>query len=260
MKRRDFLATSLLGSAAALAPALQAQGAPGRPREYYQLRKYKLVSGPQTALIEGYFADALIPALRRLDMGPIGAFRLDIGPETPTYYLLIPGSSVEALVNVDFALAKDETFLKAAQPFWSAPATAPPFERIESTLLAAFEGWPKVTPPTKGKRIFQMRTYESPSHRDHLLKVEMFHKAEFEIFHQVGFRPVFFGDALIGPRLPNLTYMLSFADMNELNMLWDGFKTNPEWKKLSTSSRYGFEAILNNVSNLILSPLSMSQI
>ncbi|SNT35280.1 NIPSNAP protein [Granulicella rosea] len=259
MKRRDFLATSLLG-ATALTKVARGQAAASPAREYYQLRKYKLVSGPQTALAEAYFADALIPALRRLGMGPVGAFRLDIGPETPTYYLLIPGSPVEELVNVDFALAQDEAFMKIAQPFWSAPATAPPFERIESTLLAAFAGWPKVTPPAKGKRIFQMRSYESPSQRDHLLKVEMFHKAEFEIFKQVGFRPVFFGDALVGPRLPNLTYMLSFTDMNELNTLWDGFKTNPEWKRLSTSSRYGFEAILNNVSNLILSPLSMSQI
>ena len=31
-------------------------------------------------------------ALGRLGMGPVGAFKLDIGPETPTYYVLIPAT------------------------------------------------------------------------------------------------------------------------------------------------------------------------
>jgi len=60
----------------------------GHP-EYYQLRTYTLRTGPQTALCQGYFERALIPALNRLSMGPVGAFKLDVGPETPTYYVLI---------------------------------------------------------------------------------------------------------------------------------------------------------------------------
>ena len=47
-------------------------------------------------------------------MGPIGAFRLDFGPETPQLYVLIPGPSVEALATLDLDLAKDAEFLKAA--------------------------------------------------------------------------------------------------------------------------------------------------
>ena len=54
-------------------------------REFYQLRRYNLMSGPQVELTEHYFADALIPALGRMGMGPVGAFRLDIGQETPQY-------------------------------------------------------------------------------------------------------------------------------------------------------------------------------
>ena len=106
--------------------------------------------------------------------------------------------------------------MKAAEPFWNAPATAPAFLRMESSLLAAFEGWPRLTPPaataTKSKRIFQLRTYESPSDAAHVRKVEMFHKGEFEIFQKAGCHPVFFSDTLIGSRLPSLTYMLSFDE------------------------------------------------
>ena len=127
MQRRQFLAASLATSAVALAREGEAQTATSHAREFYQIRRYHLQSGPQTALTESYFADALIPALTRMGMGPIGAFRLEFGSETPMFYALIPGSSVGALVELDLRLAKDAEFMKAAEPFWSAPATAPAF-------------------------------------------------------------------------------------------------------------------------------------
>ena len=233
-------------------------------REVYQMRRYGLQSGPQTKLTESYFSDALIPALARMGMGPVGAFRVDIGPETPVYYLLIPGGSVQDLADLDLRLVEDAAFLKAADPFWNATAAARAFERVESTLLAAFHGWPKLTPPasaaTKGKRIFQLRTYESPSNGDHVRKVEMFHSGEFEIFLKAGFHPVFFGDTLIGSRMPSLTYMLSFTDQAELDAKWDLFRNDPDWKKLSTSPRFASDQLVTNITNLILSPLGCSQI
>ncbi len=97
MKRRQFLASSLASAAFAVAGDVTAQGPAARSREFYQMRRYSLQTGPQTKLTENYFAHALIPALTRMGMGPIGAFQLAIGPETPTFYVLIPSSSVEAL-------------------------------------------------------------------------------------------------------------------------------------------------------------------
>jgi hypothetical protein len=265
MERRDFLTASLAASALALSNQSQAQAtAAGKPREYYEIRRYHMQTGPQTKLTESYVADALIPALNRLGIAPVGAFRLDIGPETPTLYLLLPSSNVETLVTAELRLAQDEQFMKAAAPFWNAPATTPAYIRIESSLHIAFEGWPKLTPPasaaTHGKRIFQLRTYESPSSQDHIRKVEMFHHGEFDIFQRAGFGQVFYGDTLVGRGIPNLTYMLTFADMADLNAKWDLFRNDPEWKKLSGSTRYSFEQIVSNISNLILSPLACSQI
>ncbi|MGD0729638.1 MAG: NIPSNAP family protein [Terracidiphilus sp.] len=264
MERRKFFAASIATATLAAAGGAASRAQSGALREYYQLRRYSLLSGPQTKLTESYFADALIPALTRMGMGPVGAFRLDVGPETPVFYLLIPGSSVQALVELDLRLGKDADFLKAADPFWNATSAAPAFQRVESSLLAAFEGWPKVTPPvsaaTKTKRIFQLRTYESPSDGEHVRKVEMFQSGEFEIFLKAGFHPVFFGDTLIGARLPNLTYMLTFADQAELDAKWDVFRNDPAWKKLSTSSRFAYDQIVTNITNLILGPLGCSQI
>ncbi len=65
-----------MGDGLAMAPAA---------REFYQLRRYALQTGPQLALTQNYFEHALIPALNRMAMAPVGAFKLDIGPETPTF-------------------------------------------------------------------------------------------------------------------------------------------------------------------------------
>ncbi len=265
MERRNFLKAALATSAAVLASDAQAQNSvSAAAQEYYQLRNYTFRSGPQGKLADQFFSGALIPALNRLGLSPVGVFRVDFGPQTPTTYILIPGTNPETLVNVDLLLAKDEAFLKAAEPFWNSSAKEPAFERIESTLLRAFEGWPKLAVPgsttENGKRIFQLRTYESPSLFDHVRKVEMFHHGEFEFFRRSGCAGVFFGDALIGPNLPKLTYMLTFPDMNALNTGWDRFRNDPDWKKLSADPRYSFEAIVSNIDNLVLNPAPYSQI
>lgn len=261
MQRRQFLTATLAATSIAAAGQTAAQAPAGGGREFYLLRRYHLWSGPQLKLTENYFAGALIPAMGRMSLGPVGAFKLDFGPETPAYYLLIPGISVEMLAELDLRLARDAEFLQAAAPFWNATAGAPAFERVESWLLAAFEGWPHVTPPTaESKRIFQLRTYESPSNGEHVRKVEMFHSGEFEIFKAAGFHPVFFGDTLVGAHMPSLTYMLSFGDMTELGAKWDVFRNDPAWKRLSADPRFAFDPIVMNISNLLLSPLDCSQI
>lgn len=266
MQRRDFLTSSLAAAAlgAAGTPLLRGQTASSPSREYYELRKYQLTIGPQTKLIESYLADALIPALNRLGLAPIGAFYLDIGPETPALYLLIPGRALQTLVTAELQLTGDAAFMKAAEPFWNAPAAQPPFVRIESSLMIAFEGFPKLKPPSfsaqHAKRIFQLRIYESPTNEDHLRKIEMFHHGEFEFFTKAGCQPLFFGDTLIGPRLPKLTYMLSFSDMQALEAGWAAFTADPGWQKLKASPRYAFEPIVSNITSMVLKPTSFSQI
>lgn len=264
MERRRFLTSSLAASAVALAGTSRAQVSSGQPREYYELRKYHLQSGPQMKLTDNYLSQALIPALNRLGISPVGVFNLTLGPETPTIYVLIPSTSLETLVTAELRLAQDKQFMDAAAPFWNTPATQPAYVRVESSLLIAFEGWPKLTVPASTakheKRVFQLRTYESATHQDHVRKVEMFHHGEFAIFQKAGFGQVFYGDMLIGPRMPNLTYMLTFAALEEMNDKWKAFDSDPDWKKLSASPRYAFEQIVSNVSNLILTPRDYSQI
>lgn len=237
-----------------------AQEAPAGSREFYQLRKYELRNGPQTANAQNYFKEALIPALSRLGMPQVGTFQVSIGPETPTYYVLILSTSPEALLTLNMKLAADPKFSKAAADFWGAPATAPAFQREEVTMMAAFNGFPKLTAPKPGKRIFQLRTYESPSFAAHLKKVEMFETGEIAIFQRTGLTPVFFAHNLTGTRLPSLTYMLTFQDVAELNAHWAAFGGDPAWKELSHKPGYTDPELVNNIANLYLSPLASSQI
>jgi hypothetical protein len=261
LERRQFLASSLGASALAITGTAAAQTPEQEARQFYQLRRYNLVRGPQLKLAENFVRDALIPAAKRMGLGPVGAFTLEFGEQTPAYYVLIPGSSIATVAQFDLRLAEDAEFLEAAAPFWNPAAAAPAFQRVEISLLAAFKGWPRITPPdTSSKRIFQLRTYESPSNFDHLRKIEMFHSGEIEIFSKVGCHPVFFSDVLAGPRLPKLTYMLSFDGTSELEASWQKFFNDPEWKKLQADPRFSSPQIVSNITNLTLSPLECSQI
>lgn len=227
--------------------------------EYYLLRKYGITRA-QAGLCDRFLESALVPALGRLGYPGVGAFSLDYGPETPAIYLLLRHADAGKLLRVEDDLLKDEVFVAAARPFRTAPALQPAFQRVENTLLHAFAGHPLLTTAGSGKRILQLRTYESPSVSDYLLKVQMFHSGEFEIFAECGMHAVFYAHTLIGPRMPSLTYMLQFASLAELEQRWAVFRENPAWRKLSTDPRFSKEDLVSNITNLVLSPKPYSAV
>lgn len=248
---------SLAASALALSTSA-ATAAPTPKRPYFELRRYALNSGgPVGKLADIYFAEALIPAINRLGIPQVGAFKVDVGPDTPTIYLLIPSTSLETLANLNTLLAKDEAYLKAAAPFLAAPADHPAYHRIDSTLLAAFDDF---AIPAQTKRIFQLRIYESPTQQAHENKVAMFANAEIGIFRSVGMTPVFFAKAVVGPDLPNITYMLVFNDQDDLQAKWAAFGSSPAWKKLVAMPGNGDDSLIRKITNLYLSPKPYSQI
>lgn len=268
MQRRRFLTSSLAASALAVETSSRflagAQVEGGQGREYYELRRYHIAGSSQKNLTDTYLSEAFIPGLNGLGIRPVGVFNVSVGMESPSIYVLIPCTSVEKLVTLDFQLEKDANYRKAADAFLRAPAKEPAYVRIESSLMIAFEGQPRLAVPAAtakhGERLFELRTYESPSTFDHRRKVEMFHSGEFDIFKQAGFSPVFYGDSLIGPHLPNLTYLLAFESEDQRSTLWKAFFSTPEWKKLTADKRFNFESIVTNVTNQLLSPASYSQI
>ena len=106
MHRRQFFASSLGASALAAQQTAAARG-----REYYELRRYSVQRGAQQKLTDAFFHEALIPALSRLSIGPVGVFNADIGPESPSMYVLLPCASVETLATAVFRLEQDAEYL-----------------------------------------------------------------------------------------------------------------------------------------------------
>jgi NIPSNAP len=269
MQRRTFLTSSLATAALTAAPSASGgeatNAAPeAKGRLFYELRRYSLNNGPQHKLCNDFFSGALVPALNRLGITPVGVFDVAIGPLTPSIFVLLPSASLESLVTAEARLAQDAEYLKAGAAFLNAPATQPAFIRMESSLFIAFEKIPGITLPKatagNGARVFELRTYESPSDQDHKRKVEMMQSGEEAIFNKAGFAQVFYGDALIGARLPNLTYMLSYESTAERDKLWKAFATSPEWKIMTSDPRYSFEEIVSSITNTILTPTAYSQV
>jgi hypothetical protein len=232
--------------------------------QYYELRQYHLRRGPQVKLTDDFLREAALPAWKRLGIGPVGVFNTTIGSDTPTVYVLIPHLSLESVAATAARLQADPEYQRAGTAFLNVPSTDPAFVRMESALLLAFESFPRLeVPPATAEnrpRIFELRTYESHSEKAHLKKVEMFNNGEIAIFRRTGLRPVFFGRTLIGSKLPNLTYMLTFDDMAAHDKNWAAFIADPEWKKLSTAPGYTDGEIVSNISNVFLAPASYSQV
>jgi len=131
---------------------------------------------------------------------------------------------------------------------------------MTSSLLLSFEQCPKVEVPSKNdSRLFQLRIYESHNTTKAKLKVEMFNeRGEIAVFRKTGLNPVFFGERMVGDKMPCLTYMVGFDDGEAQKKAWDTFRQHPEWKKMSSEARY--KDTVSNITNLVLKPTAASQI
>ncbi len=232
--------------------------------EYYELRLIHLRRGPQVERMHGFLREALIPGLNRAGVRPVGAFEVAVGPDSPTVYLLAPFSSLDVWAATDDKLAKDEAYLQTGAAVINTPSSDPAFVRMESSLLEAFVGMPKLEVPAGAAdhrpRLFELRTYESHSNKAHYKKIEMFNTGEIPIFRRTGLQPVFFGDTLIGTRQPQLTYMLVFENEEARDRNWARFIADPDWKKLSTTPGYTDPETVSSITNVLLRPTPYSQI
>lgn len=228
---------------------------------YYELRTYILKDADQQRLVENYFEKAAIPALNKLGMKQVGVFT-EIKPTGyTTLTALIPYKSLEEFENVNSKLEQDKSYLSAAAAYLNAPASAPAYERIESSLLKAFTHMPGLELPPKGKRIFELRRYEHASEAAGTKKREMFNDSgEIDIFKRLGFKPVFFGETIIGDHRPNLIYMVTFDDMAAHDQHWKSFGADPEWKKISAIPEYADSKLVSKITATFLQPAAYSQI
>lgn len=268
MKRRTFLkstatAASLAG-AGTMIQSLAAEKTGAAKREFYELRTYTCADAAQLKLVSDYLTKAFIPGMNRLGIRPLGAFVEKDPSANPLVHVLIPYSSLDQVVTVPAQLLADAAHRKAGAAYLEAEAKTPAYVRIESSLMAAFVGMPKLEVPPQAAgnrpRLLQLRTYESCGELAGQKKIEMFNGGEIGIFRRVGLTPVFFGETIIGTRRPNLTYMLVFDDLAAHDKAWGTFRANPDWLKLKAIPEYADARIVSKISKSLLVPLPGSQI
>jgi len=215
--------------ASAVAPLL---AEPPVAPEYYELRYYQLRNG---------YSKRLLPA-KPVGTRIVGVFNPVFSENTPYVLMLL---TYPSMAEAEHAPDFDFDYI-----------------RYERTLLRAFTGMPRLQRPPESKagHILELRTYESNTPATLRKKVDMFNGGEMGIFQRLGMNPVFFGEALIGSKLPHLTYMLAYEDLAARDRLWRAFGSDPEWLRLRSQPGLSDADIVSNISNVILRPAAISDI
>lgn len=271
MKRRDFLKNSFLASTLAATGYGCASTGPGSSaktpeksvrQEYYELRAYRLKPGADGKVVHAYLEKALIPALNRVGSIPVGVF-VEIEPKDPaTVFVLAPFPDLESYGALGRRLGGDQGYQQAAGEYLATPKSQPAYDRIDSWLLRAFAGMPRLELPSfsqAGKpRIFEMRTYESHNETKARKKVDMFNNGEIDLMRELGLSPVFYGEGVTGPNLPHLTYMTSATDEALHKQHWDAFGKHPKWDQMKNDPQYA--DTVSKITKWFLKPAPYSQI
>ncbi|MEQ8551282.1 MAG: NIPSNAP family protein [Cyclobacteriaceae bacterium] len=213
-------------------------------KEFYELKVYTFDNDDQVAITDDFLGSAFIPAMKRQGISPIGVFKNRINEEDTVQkiYVLIPFKTMDQFLSYEDKLIADDTFLDAGKGYIDAPHDNPPYARIASSLVEAFDDMPAMATPDlegpRSERIYELRSYLGPSEKLHLNKVAMFNDGEVDIFDRLGFNAVFYGRVLVGDEMPNLVYMTTFSDMKSRDEHWDAFRADPQWMELKSVDKY----------------------
>lgn len=209
---------------------------------YYQIKIYHFKTPAQESTIDNFLKTAYLPSLHQKGFKNVGVFKpVESDTADRRIYVFIPFKNWKSI----------ETFNASAQTnspgYTDAAYNKPPYSRLETIILTAFITRPqplaiKLT-GDRAKRVYELRSYESPTEALNYNKVRMFNSGETDLFDRLGFNPVFYGNVIAGSHMPNLMYLTTFNDKADREKHWDAFGKDAQWKDLS--SRKEFQ---NNVS------------
>lgn len=258
MLKKHLSAFVFLSLFSFLATSSFAQG----KRDFYELRTYHIESAAQESQLDAYFEHALLPALHRNGVAKVGVFKpiaseVDAGKKV---YLFIPYKSMKVYSKMEGKLGKDQTYQTTGSAYIDAPFDNPPYKRIETAFMQAFTGQPrftesKLTGPKKD-RVYELRSYESPTEKLYKQKVKMFNSGEMDIFTKLDFNPVFYAEVIAGANMPNLMYMTTFSDKESRDAHWKAFGADPDWDRMKVMPEY--QNIMNRNDQRLLYPTDYS--
>ena len=214
-------------------------------KDYYQILVYHFTTASQEKMIDDYLQQTFLPMMHSLGYKNIGVFSPianDTATDKKTYvYITLKNPGEIAEWNEVFWKKLPDQSTAAA--YWNSAYNDPPYNRMESILIRAWEMAPKMIVPKlnspKDQRIYELRSYESATDKLFRSKVHMFNEGgEIPLFARLNFNAIFYGDVLAGSNMPNLMYMTCFENMADRDAHWKAFVDSPEWKKLVAMPQY----------------------
>jgi hypothetical protein len=257
MTRRAFVPSLAVGGS--LITSAQSKGP-----SIYEIRTIHLRNtlDNQRSRLTDFLEHAAAPAFARAGIAPCAYFGSMIAEESPFVMTIASYTSLGAMEQQRAKLSADAEYKKALTAYNSQPGLN--YERIDSVLGRAFASFPEIIVPTdvagRPGRVFELRRYESNNATTLARKIKMFESGEIAIFQRLGMRPVFFAETIVGARMPNLVYMLSYDDLASREKLWKAFGADPEWQKMRIMPGNTDAEIVSNISNSLLQPLPFSPI
>ncbi|MBL4675988.1 MAG: NIPSNAP family protein [Mucilaginibacter sp.] len=235
-----FIATSIAFNCSSFAQIIKG--------DYYQLKIYHYKTLQQESMLDAYLQKSYVPALHKKGIKNIGVFKpVETDTADRKIYVLTPYASWKDAEPENVSAGKPVELTADNKDYASAVYNSAPYSRIETIWLSPFITRPHLMMPKltgdRAKRVYELRSYESPTEAYHYSKVKMFNSGETDIFQRLGFNPVFYGSVIAGSRMPNLMYLTTFNDKQSREEHWKAFDADAQWKGLTGDAQYK-----NNVS------------
>jgi hypothetical protein len=215
---------------------------------YYQIKIYHFKTQAQENTLDNYLKNAYLPLLHKKGINNVGVFKpVETDTADRRIYVFIPFKTWKSIETFNASAEEPNSFVVNDQDYTNAAYNKAPYSRIETIILTAFVTRPqplaiKLT-GERAKRVYELRSYESPTEALNYNKVRMFNSGETDLFDRLGFNPVFYGNVIAGSHMPNLMYLTTFNDKADRDKHWDAFGKDAQWKDLS-----GRKEFQNNVS------------
>jgi hypothetical protein len=214
-------------------------------RDYYLIQIYHCSTAKQIENIDLYLKNTFLPYLHKNGIEKVGVFA-PLNNDTAIdkkLYVWVPFKNIQKLDKLDQTIEAIDPMGSATIIHLEPTDNILPYTRIEKIITKAFKFQPqyarKSSLTKSSSRIYEYRSYESPTEAMHLKKVHMFNEGgEVTLFESLNFNAIFYSKVIAGSRMPNLIYMTSFNSMEDRNAHWKSFGEAPLWKKISAAPEY----------------------
>jgi len=234
-----------------------AKAAAERQNNFFLLQTYHLRNSTQGPRINEFMSQGLLPALDRFHTGARIFLEAVVAAHMPQFVAVLGFRSLEEAAALSTKLNGDGVLRKFYSAWESGPE--PPYEHYSQALLKAADYCPEVETVAAAKpRIFELRTYHAPTWRQLAALHKRFAGPEIKIFHRSGVHPILYSETVIGPNMPNLTYLTPFESLAAREKAWDTFAGDPEWVKVRKESidAYGQISSVIQITLLRAAPYS----